>query len=40
VKGATRLYLQVEENNATARRLYAKAGFTDAYRYDYWRQAL
>ncbi len=36
-RGAERFYLQVEEANEAARRLYANAGFTDAYRYDYWR---
>ncbi len=32
-RGATRLYLQVDEVNTAARRLYARAGFANAYRY-------
>ena len=32
-QGASNLYLQVDEANATARRLYARAGFRDGYRY-------
>ncbi len=34
--GATRSWLQVEAANAVARRLYARAGFADAYAYRYW----
>jgi N-acetylglutamate synthase len=35
-RGVTRLFLQVEEANAPARALYARAGFTPAWRYFYW----
>lgn len=35
-RGAARLYLQVEEANP-ARNLYARAGFTEAWTYSYWR---
>lgn len=38
-RGATRLYLQVELENAPARALYARAGFSEAYRYHYRRRA-
>lgn len=38
-RGATRLYLQVEIENAAARALYARAGFAPAYRYHYRRRA-
>ncbi len=34
---ATQLYLQVEDDNPAARALYAKAGFTDAYSYRFYR---
>ncbi|MFB9830637.1 GNAT family N-acetyltransferase [Actinoallomurus acaciae] len=34
-QGATRLYLQVEDDNDTARRLYSRAGFTRSYGYHY-----
>jgi RimJ/RimL family protein N-acetyltransferase len=34
-RDAPRLYLQVEEGNAGARALYARAGFVDTYRYHY-----
>jgi len=33
--GAERVYLQVEEGNAAARALYARAGFTPSHRYHY-----
>lgn len=33
--GARRAYLQVEQDNAAARRLYARAGFTFGYSYHY-----
>jgi GNAT superfamily N-acetyltransferase len=34
-RGAGALYLQVEEENAAARSLYARAGFRTRYRYHY-----
>jgi ribosomal protein S18 acetylase RimI-like enzyme len=34
-RGAGELYLQVEEENAAARSLYARAGFVTRYRYHY-----
>ena len=34
-QGASRLYLQVEDDNDTARRLYARAGFTRSHGYHY-----
>jgi GNAT superfamily N-acetyltransferase len=34
-RGAGELYLQVEEENAAARALYARAGFVTRYRYHY-----
>ncbi len=36
-RGATRVFLQVEEANP-ARRIYRRAGFTPVWRYHYWRQ--
>lgn len=36
-QGAARLYLQVEDGNAPAQALYAKAGFADAYSYRFYR---
>jgi ribosomal protein S18 acetylase RimI-like enzyme len=36
-RGATRLYLQVESDNRTARALYASAGFREVYGYHYRR---
>jgi len=38
-RGATRLYLQVEMQNAGALTLYARAGFTESHRYWYRRRA-
>lgn len=35
-RGVERVFLQVEEANAPARALYARAGFTRAWRYLYW----
>jgi ribosomal protein S18 acetylase RimI-like enzyme len=37
-RGAAELYLQVEEENAAARALYARAGFRTRYRYHYRRR--
>ena len=34
-EGASSAYLQVREQNAPARRLYAEQGFEDLYRYHY-----
>ncbi|HEU4427641.1 MAG TPA: GNAT family N-acetyltransferase [Myxococcota bacterium] len=39
-RGAAQLYLQVSANNAAARALYSRAGFSEAYRYHYRRRAL
>ena len=36
-RGAARIFLQVEEGNAPARALYARAGFASLWRYHYWR---
>ncbi len=38
-RGVERVFLQVEENNAAARSLYRRAGFSDAWRYRYWQQS-
>ena len=37
-RGLARLFLQVEEDNAAARSLYLRAGFTPAWCYAYWAQ--
>jgi len=34
-RGAERIFLQVEEDNTAARRLYARFGFADRHRYHY-----
>jgi N-acetylglutamate synthase len=39
-QGVERLYLQVECDNAPARKLYGGLGFTEAYRYHYRRAAV
>lgn len=39
-RAASRLYLQVESDNAAARRLYARTGFVPRYAYHYRRQAV
>ncbi|HWE46291.1 MAG TPA: GNAT family N-acetyltransferase [Caulobacteraceae bacterium] len=36
-RGACKAFLQVEEDNTGAVRLYERLGFLRAYRYDYWR---
>lgn len=36
-QGASRIFLQVEDDNAPARALYARAGFEDAYPYRFMR---
>jgi GNAT superfamily N-acetyltransferase len=38
-RGASRVFLQVESDNAPARRLYDRAGFVPRYAYHYRRQA-
>lgn len=38
LRGARTAWLQVEEQNAAARALYERFGFTPAYRYHYWRK--
>lgn len=37
-RGLERVFLQVEEGNTAALALYARAGFTTAWRYHYWRR--
>ena len=37
-RGVERIFLQVEEANAPARALYARAGFSALWRYRYWRR--
>ncbi len=37
-RGFERIFLQVEEENAAARALYSRAGFSTAWRYNYWRR--
>ena len=37
-RGAERAFLQVEESNRDAMRLYERLGFSAAYAYDYWRR--
>jgi GNAT superfamily N-acetyltransferase len=37
-RGIDRVFLQVEEGNAPARALYARAGLAPVWRYHYWRQ--
>lgn len=37
-RGVARAFLQVQEENAAARALYRRAGFTTLWRYAYWQQ--
>lgn len=37
-RGMSHVFLQVEEDNAAARALYTKLGFTTLWRYRYWRR--
>jgi N-acetylglutamate synthase len=39
-RGLERVFLQVEEGNLAAQSLYRRAGFTSAWAYDYWKQAV
>jgi ribosomal protein S18 acetylase RimI-like enzyme len=37
-RGVSRAFLQVEQANAAAQKLYRRAGFEEAWCYDYWRR--
>ena len=37
-RGFERMFLQVEDNNAGAQSLYARAGFRTVWRYAYWQR--
>lgn len=39
ISGAKTAWLQVEDDNEAAKALYSKFGFTEAYRYRYWKKA-
>lgn len=38
ISGAKTAWLQVEDDNPAAKALYSKFGFTEAYRYRYWKR--